>query len=76
MVEAVSGVNGKRAMHQSREAAWRYSPHKGSQASPLTMQRFYFVMPIQVGWSFRKGQVEFRDFFRMRVEFIGELVGF
>jgi organic hydroperoxide reductase OsmC/OhrA len=29
--------------------------HKGSQASPLTMQRFYLIMPIQVGWNFRKG---------------------
>jgi hypothetical protein len=28
--------------------------HKGSQASPLTMQRFYLIMPIQVGRNFRK----------------------
>ena len=28
--------------------AWCYSV-KGSQVSPLTMQRFYFIMPIQVG---------------------------
>ncbi len=31
--------------------------HKGSQASPLTMQRFYLIMPIQIGWDFREGQV-------------------
>ena len=29
---------------------------KESQASPLTMQRFYLIMLIQVGWNFRKGQ--------------------
>ena len=30
--------------------------HKGLQPSPLTRRRFYFIMPIQVGWNFRKGQ--------------------
>jgi hypothetical protein len=30
MVEAVSGVNGKRTVHQSRQAAGRYSPQSAT----------------------------------------------